>query len=374
MRIFLAISHSPNGVHIPSSTLWLVNLYLPLIELGHEVERLDYDFQRLIDFGDDPEVIHRHRPLFCENLLRQLLEAHRKKPIDLFFSYFYDSCITPEVIQEIKRLGIITLNFSCNNIHQFHLVERLAAFYDYCMVPERGALGKFRAVGGNPLHVQLGANPEVYKPYPIVREFDVTFVGQKYADRQDYIYHLFKNGADIKVWGAGWKHEQSGLDIKRVIRKIVSPRKVFSFLKSKTIELKNLRRDRSMDKVCFPPLSDEELIKMYSRSKISLGFSKVIDPKNPRRFLRHLRLRDFEAPMSGAFYLAEYTPELEEYYKVGEEIVCYSCQEELLEKVRYFLSHPGEIEKIRRAGYERALKDHTWIKRFRQLFSSIKAS
>ena len=81
-----------------------------------------------------------------------------------------------------------------------------------------------------------------------------------------------------------------------------------------------------------------------------------------------IRLRDFEVPMSGGFYLVEYMEELEEFFEIGKEIACYNGPEDLVEKVKHYLKHDTEREKIRRAGYERSLRDHTWQERFEAAF------
>ena len=35
--------------------------------------------------------------------------------------------------------------------------------------------------------------------------YDVTFVGQRYADRADFLGHLYRHGVDVRAWGAGWQ-------------------------------------------------------------------------------------------------------------------------------------------------------------------------
>jgi len=110
---------------------------------------------------------------------------------------------------------------------------------------------------------------------------------------------------------------------------------------------------------------------MYSRSRISLGFSSCGDTHRSDERILQVRLRDFEAPMSGAFYMVEYMRELEEFFEVGKEIVCYQDKNDLAEKIRHYLGHDSEREKIRRAGYRRAASEHTWQKRFRGVFKEI---
>jgi spore maturation protein CgeB len=112
------------------------------------------------------------------------------------------------------------------------------------------------------------------------------------------------------------------------------------------------------------------MVATFSRAKISLGFSVVGQPGPRDSLVRQVRLRDFEAPMSGAFYMLEYVDEIEEFFELDREIVCFSTRGELVEKARYYLAHPDERETIRLAGHERALRDHTWQKRLSEAFAA----
>ena len=112
------------------------------------------------------------------------------------------------------------------------------------------------------------------------------------------------------------------------------------------------------------PLSTEEMVKMYSQSRINLGFGSVAGHKDT--FC--LKGRDFEIPMSGGLYLTEAHPELSRVFCPGEEILTYSSVKDLVRKIRYYLDHPAEAEAIRKRGYERALREHTWEIRFEKIF------
>src|SRR5439155_15902017 len=43
------------------------------------------------------------------------------------------------------------------------------------------------------------------RAYPEPRVFDVTFVGQRYADRAQFLSDLRSHGVDARAWGAGWQ-------------------------------------------------------------------------------------------------------------------------------------------------------------------------
>lgn len=381
MRIFYAVVRSPNLLDLQQSNIWYNNLYAPLVELAHEVVEFEYEMAPLLIHAD-PAVagnrafVEEHRPKLVEELLQQVREALNHKPVDVFFSYFYNSCATPDVIREIGSWGIVTVNFFCNNVHQFRLVSEIAPAYDYCMVPERVAPSKYRSVGANPIHIQMAANPRIYKPYPLPREFDVTFVGQRYANRPSIIDYLLRQGIEVRVWGPGWTPGPVGGDSGSTWKKTQN---LWGKVRKSGLRLplKVIRRlalspmERRLRTIAGPPLSDEEMVKMYSRSKISLGFSVVSEAVGEGEANAHLRLRDFEAPMSGALYATGYTEELADYFESDKEVIVYCTKEELADKVQYYLTHPTEADRVREAALRRARSEHTWTKRFEQLFREI---
>ena len=77
--------------------------------------------------------------------------------------------------------------------------------------------------------------------------------------------------------------------------------------------------------------------------------------------------------MSGSFYLTSDNPDLRELYEVGREIETYRDIDDCVKKVKWYLEHDGERESIALAGRQRALNDHTWLRRFSDLFASLKA-
>jgi hypothetical protein len=78
--------------------------------------------------------------------------------------------------------------------------------------------------------------------------------------------------------------------------------------------------------------------------------------KNPGTYSR---LRDIEAPMAGACYLTEWTEGLDQLYHLGSEIETYRDAGELSEKARSLAGDPPRREKLRAAGQQRALNDHS---------------
>ena len=98
------------------------------------------------------------------------------------------------------------------------------------------------------------------------------------------------------------------------------------------------------------------MIRTYSRAKINLGFSTCGEThvESAERIVQ-VRLRDFEVPMSGGFYMVEEMEELAEFFVPGKEIVFYQSKEDLAEKIQYYLGHDAESASgFALAGHERA--------------------
>ncbi len=69
--------------------------------------------------------------------------------------------------------------------------------------------------------------------------------------------------------------------------------------------------------------------------------------------------------------MTEDADDLRDYYKLGEEIVVYKDNEDLVRKIKYYLAHEDERERIALRGYERTIRDHSTEKRFEDIFRMI---
>lgn len=427
MRIFYASGERPNQA-LRDSQVWRNNLYGSLVDLGHDVVELDYDLNPLLAHADvsipaNRAFVDAERPRAEAALLSQLEHAHRAARVDLFFSYFYSVCARPETIRGIGARGIRTMNWYCNGSYQFHLVEEIAPAYDWSLVPEAFRMDDYRRVGAHPIYCQEAANPLVYHPVDVPRDLDVVFVGARYGERPQYIRRLVDAGIDVHVFGPGWQPRHAaprswpnggepGQAARAAPKGRIGRLRLLATAEGWRRLGRRLRRlfrrdgrratgsgsgvrpatgtvdgdgavgaarrgaaaSRPADltalpaEVCGPILSDDEMVEMYSRARISLGFSGVGNfAGGPDRIVQ-VRLRDFEAPMSGAFYMVEEMPELGDFFLIGEEVVCYGGPDDLVEKCRHYLAHPNERERIRLAGRARALKDHTWQRRLTDAF------
>jgi hypothetical protein len=163
------------------------------------------------------------------------------------------------------------------------------------------------------------SDPAIFRPMPeLPKVHDVTFIGGRYGIRDTLVRSLRDAGVKVTAYGQGWEGGR---------------------------------------------LPTEEVPRVLAQSRIILGAGTVGYCED----FYALKLRDFDAPMSGSFYLTHANPDLERLYRLGEEIETFRSIEECVRKCMWFLERTEEREAIAQRGRARALAEHTWEGRFRGL-------
>ena len=281
------------------------------------------------DFNHQKKAWHRFiKSNMNDELIRRVKLWIREDSTDVIFTYLSGEIVTPDTVREIANIGIPMVNLCLNDKEAFvgKIKNGLAMgsrdisrYFSLCWTSTEDALKKYCVEGALPIYLPEGANPEIHKPYDLEKTIDVSFVGQCYGDRPEIIQKLNDCGICVEAYGYGWPNG---------------------------------------------PLSTEEMVKMYSRSNINLGFGGVVDYTNTYC----LKGRDFEIPMSGGLYLTQRHPELKRFYDLNKEIVAYTDFDDMVEKIQHLLSHPEKAEMIRKQGRQRALNEHSWEMRFEKIF------
>jgi spore maturation protein CgeB len=375
MRIFQVLENLAN-VDVPENQTWYRNLHEPLIEMGHDVVLLSPKAGRLAMQRKDRKL----RARFSQLVLDKFRTEHKRKPFDLFFSYLMDGMIDAAAVDEVRKSGIPTCNFSCNNTHQFENVDEISPHFDYNLHSEKDARAKFLAIGANPLWWPMASNPKYFAPIKVERTIPVTFVGANYALRARYVGYLLDNGVDVHAYGPGWiwgtakRWRSFPKRVKYLLLASLPLTRQRQYSASSILADHDFRRylaSRYPNNL-HSPVSDTELVRLYSASCVSLGFLEVYNGHDPGKGIaQHLHLREFEAPMCGALLCTGFTNELADMFEPDREILVYRNQYELLDKVQYYFNHPAEAEDIRKAGRARALVDHTYQNRFKTLFAHL---
>jgi len=298
--------------------------------LAHFGEVIRFDWKDRYD-QYDPQWHWSQKQRMNLELLDRLYQAHRRQPVDLFFSYLSGRLIFPGFIHTINRMNIPSLNISLDDKAKFwgeleptgySGMGDIASAFTLCWTTDKSALAHYREVGAEALYMPAAADPDIFRPLDLPKTMDVIFVGQNYGQRSTIVEQLRDRGIAVQTFGAGWKNG---------------------------------------------PVTMTEMVRLFSQSKIVLGMGLVGDSSE----LVGLKGRDFEVPMCGALYLTHANPDLAEFFALDREIVCYRSFSDLVEKIEFFLAHPGEADAVRQAAFERSRREHTWIQRFQQAFKIL---
>ena len=107
-----------------------------------------------------------------------------------------------------------------------------------------------------------------------------------------------------------------------------------------------------------------EMPKVFLFSKINLNFTS-----KPIRSGLPLRIWDILG--AGGFLLTNFQSEIPEYFEVGKDLEAFASEEELVEKIRYYLAHNEEREEIARNGYQKAKEQYSLETRVRQMLGCL---
>jgi hypothetical protein len=241
--------------------------------------------------------------------------------------------IAPETFSRLREeYGVFVINIAMDDRHQYWGAKAdghwdgtypLIPHIDLTLTAAPEAVHWYRCEGGMAIYFPEASDADLFHPMPhLPRLHDVSFVGSRYGIRADVVEALRCTGVDVAAWGNGWENGRIALEAVPVL---------------------------------------------FAQSRIVLGVSAI---GHSRDFVG-LKLRDFDAPLSGSCYLTQHNADLEALYCIGEEIVTYRNIKDCVAQVQALLANPGRLAAIGAAGRARAMADHTWRKRFTDLFQKL---
>lgn len=114
---------------------------------------------------------------------------------------------------------------------------------------------------------------------------------------------------------------------------------------------------------------EADLNQLYANAKIVVGDSLNVGFNHPNYWSD----RVYETTGRGGFMIHPRIAGLEKDFEDGKEIVFYDYNnfEQLHALIQYYLHNPKEREKIRKAGFERTKRDHTYVNRMKEMLDIV---
>jgi len=373
MRILLSCLQGAAGHPIPAYAQWRRHFTNGLREGGHEVHEIPG-----VDWAEG--LVHPAGPALeawkarsWDAALAFARTEHGRAPIDLWLGYLFPRQIEPAAIETLQRLGIPCVNFFCDNLREFRRPPAALRPFALHWVPELEALPMYRAEGLPHLHAPMPCwVPEALRRPPEAETEPATFIGSADLLRRDFLARSFAAGADLVVRGPGWDEAPSPpvgarARTRRPLAAIAGDRLARTrshgagvLLREVERRVRPLRPRPISHRHLFGAVSDADYVRITREAQVTIGLNRVPTlGASDRRPLVYSRLRDLEAPMLGACYLAEWSAGLEHLFEPGREIETFRTPEELAAQLAALKRDPKRRGELRARAQRRALAEHS---------------
>lgn len=327
MKILLVCMEHDYGDPTRGHSYEYYNFYQSLLDLGHQVVLFDY-MAELKRNGKDA-------------MNSALLATVRADSPDLAMFSLYTDQLDPLVVKKVSD-HTKTLCFFHDDTWRVEFSRFWARQFDFFSTPDHDGIRRYAKEGQhNAIHFPFGCNEKLYAKLNLPKRYDVSFVGGWHPYREWLINRLRKAGYSVHVAGYRWP---AGI------------------------------------------VEHEEMIQIFNESRINLNMSNsaswdvryllsslraLSGQLRSTKTIEQLKARHFEINSCGSFQLSYYVEGLETYYEIGKEIGIYTDAEDLLAKVKLYLGDDELRESIAAAGYRKTLRQHTFAKRFKDVFERM---
>lgn len=286
-------------------------------------------------------ILH-YKPLYeqygYKGIQKYLIDFVSEKKFEAIL--YFDSCsfeLHVDFFRNIGRSCLVVLYLGDDCYYYDVHFKYLAQAFDMVFTNIIFAEYKYRELGIDAYFIVPAFDVSLYHPYNLPkRDIDVSFIGgfdSAKSERKRYVDFLLENGIKVEVWGR-----------------------------------------KSINGV----ISTEKKIDIYNRSKINLDFSglasggPLIGRQGIHSIKKHPKGRVLEIALTKSFILAGDAPGYERYLEPGKEVAVFKGETDLLEKIRYYLSHPEEREEIAQNAYSRAIKNNNLEKQCAEILELLK--
>jgi len=266
----------------------------------------------------------------------QLIHTINQEQPDILFLY-RNSHIYSQTLKRIKILSPKIYIISYNNDDPFSNLyswwkwrhfKKSIPFSDLLLAFRHVNIESYYKYGAKTADLFRGYfNPEVHKRLDLSninnKEFqcDAIFIGHFEMDgRLEILDRLAGENIDLKIFGPTGSSRKSGWD---------DAIKASMYLRNQQIRY----------------LKGREYVLAINSAKIGICFMSKLNNDT-------YTLRCFEIPACGTALFSEWSEDLSNLFQDGVNAVLFKSEQELVDRVKYYLSHPTELQELAYRGYE----------------------
>jgi spore maturation protein CgeB len=255
--------------------------------------------------------------------------------------------LPPKILQELSKFTKVIQWYPDPVIPEW--LPPYVRASDIFFTMSEGLVEEFKKFNPNVFWLTQAFEPSFFEIKQIIPEdirtfsADVTFVGNlgskpQYLQRRESLERIIKEGFQLKWWGP------------RIPRK----------LSTIPLILRKLGRSYGGKFVW-----GEEYAKVAKLSKIFLAFDSM------PHIRKSMSARMYTAVGCGAFYMCQHVDGIEEVIEPDREIITFHSEDEMIDKIKYYLPEEEKRKKIAEAGRQRVFKEHTYEVRLKEMLSII---
>lgn len=278
---------------------------------------------------------------------KKILENHYKtinfNVLKNYYSYNADivfvvkgDILYNETVEKMKTSK--TILWMMDSVLKIPKILQSIQSYDYRIVFEKKDVDYLQKIGINSNFVPLAFDEEIYFPNSIqIKDIDIFFVGNLYPERRKTLQNVVKsfNKYNIKIFG-----------------KYLRLNAIGTYFNYYVLNYKKYFTNQN--------ISSTKVNEFYNRSKIILNIhhKQSQDGCNPRVF---------EILGSRGFQIVDNNNYISKEFNLGEDLVVYYDEKDLIKKIHYFIHNIYEREKISKNGYSKVLLRDTFCSRINDI-------
>ncbi|MEK6915329.1 MAG: glycosyltransferase [Nanoarchaeota archaeon] len=298
---------------------WIINqaYHIPLRKI----------FKEVVNFDPQEETYKYGKKIMNQKFL-DLLKKEKPDYIHLFLVWdeFYPETLIKikEILPKVKvthwngdddiKFENYTIPYSPAIDYQFISQLQFAKKYDSYHIPWFDL---------------LGADTNKFRPTNLKKKYEVLFVGTPKGDRLKYMRYLLKKKVNFVLGGAGWDDYPE------------------------------------FKKQYLGKIPDEEFVKIINEAKINLCFSQNFFS------VPHVLERSLAVNACKSFALTEYVEGYFSKFTEGKDFASFKTEEEMYEKIQYYLKNDKEREKIAENAYKKVVEKYSNQKLLTDAYKAI---
>ena len=263
---------------------------------------------------------------------------------DVFFMLVGDK-IPTEMFQWLKKNGVKPILWATEDPYFIDRTMDLLPHCEQVFTIDKGAQNYYQKQGYQVELLPLGTDCNTFSQKPMKKKYssDLCLIGFPYPSRVELVKKIIDNtNYRILVGGSGWqKHLRETRQVK-IINGYTHPKKVAYY---------------------------------YSNAKIVLNhhreFQENSNSNSSGVINESVNNRTFDIAACGAFQLIEQKEDLQNYFVEGEEIITFTNENDLIDKIHFYIEENEQRKEIGEKGRRRVWEEHTMYHRVRTIMDKV---